>query len=427
MTGHRRLARILVGVLVLAASSAALGQTRSRLGTPPSSTIRRMPQRSDVPPRPEGSPVPGRIPLPEAAQSTFTTPDGFTHFHLDVNSACLFSDHSYTLNIPVDPARMHEVSYLMTNYDVDYNDPQGCPGGPEVDLMLFNGNLLGILTGANDSWSINTWDLAQAQLVNGNNAIFIDTDATGTGCWCVGVGFIEVIAKVDFKVKESTPADGDKNRDFHAAKADITTTFTVEYDPATLTASTYKVEYRDAAGNWQPVAGTLTQLAPEKFRFTPSADLKDGIRYRSTVVSGANGVKGTNGGQLDADFVSYFWTVPDLSLSDNFDYGSGSKCPPSTAPCPGLDLTIFQTARNKSMVPNKNAVARIYHRWKLHNDVHADDQVKDLDVKDDLGTPGSLQQTVKRPDRYTAAEIAAASNTVNIYHNPGTTFSYTLE
>ncbi|HKF41701.1 MAG TPA: Ig-like domain-containing protein [Thermoanaerobaculia bacterium] len=427
MTADRKRATLLAGAIALAVWTTAVAQTSSHVGATSPAQSKRLPPTADMPARGEGGPIPGRIELPEAVQSTFTTPDGFTHFRLDVNSGCLFADHNYMLSIPVDPAKMHKISYLMTNYDVDYNDPQGCPGGPEVDLMNFNGKLLGILAGANNSWSINTYPLTQSQLVNGSNAIHITTDSTGTGCWCVGVGYLEVKAKIDFKVKEYTPQNNDKNRDFHAAKVDITTTFTVEYDTATLTANTYKVEYRDAAGNWQPVAGTFTQLAPEKFRFTPNADLKDGVRYRATVVSGTNGVKGKNGGKLDADVVSYFWTVPDMSVTDNFDYGSGSKCPPSMTPCPGLDLAIFNTARNKAMVPNKNAVARVYHRWKRHTEVHVDDQVKEVQVKDSLGSKGTLQQVVKRPDRYTAAEIAAAQHTVNIYHNPGTNFSYSLE
>ncbi len=42
---------------------------------------------------------------------------------------------------------MTEISYSMSNFDVDYNDPQDCSGGPEVDLMYFNGHSLGFLTG----------------------------------------------------------------------------------------------------------------------------------------------------------------------------------------------------------------------------------------------------------------------------------------
>ena len=186
MTADRKLSQIFAAVLVLAASSVGLGQESSRTGPPPADKIRVTPPKADRLSRPEGSPIPGRVVLEAPQQNDFTTPDGFTHFHLDVNSGCQFTDHSYALNIPLDPARLSQISYLMTNYDVDYNDPQGCLGGPEVDLMKFNNNSLGILTGANDSWSINKWALTRPRMVNGSNAIFIDTDSTGTGCWCVG-------------------------------------------------------------------------------------------------------------------------------------------------------------------------------------------------------------------------------------------------
>ena len=429
MLGMRRLPEILAIALAAAAPSALPAQETARVGPAPTARIRQTPPTSAVRGRPEGSPIPGARKAGDApTQNDFTTPDGFTHFHVDANSSCLFADHNYSVNIPLDPARLSQISYLMTNYDVDYNDPQGCLGGPEVDLMQFNGKLLGILTGANDSWSINKWALKRTNMVNGANAIHIDTDSTGTGCWCVGVGYLEVIAKVDFKVKSVTPADKDKNRDFHANKVDITVTFTIEYDTATLTANTFKVEYRDTGGNWQQVPGSFTQLAPEKFRFTPGADLKDGIRYRATVVSGDNGVKAKVGGaKLPNDKVWYFWTIPDLSVNDAFDYGAGTTCPPSANPCPGLELNVFQVARNKNMVPNKQAVARVYHRWKFHNDVHPDDQVKELDVKDDLGTFGKLRRTVKRPDRYSNAEKVRAEHTNNIYHTPSSSFNYSLE
>lgn len=373
---------------------------------------------------------PAPIPPQPSSWTQLAAPAGFTTWRKDINSGCSFSDHNLSLDIPADPADMSEISYSMSNYDVDYNST-GCSAGPEVDLMYFNGNSLGFLTGANDSWSVNSWPLTRAQVVKGANAIRIDTDAPGTGCWCVGVGYVEVRAKVGFKVKAKTPQKDDKNRDFHAGALDLTVSFSREYDASTLTASTFKLEYRDAGGSWQQVAGSFTQLAPERFRFVPGADLKDGVRYRATVKGGASGVKGKGGGELSADEVWYFHTVPDLSLTDAFNYGAGSVCPPTTAPCPGVELAVFQTARNKSMVPGgKAAMARVYLRWKLHTDVHKDDQVKEGEFEVALSVDGAtqtLRRTVKRPDRYTAAERISASHTLNLKHTPSSAFSYSAE
>ena len=92
---------------------------------------------------------------------TIYTPDGFTIWKEIVSSSCSYVDHNYSLNIAQDPQFMSDISYQMTNFDVDYNDPQSCVGGPEVDHMKFNGQFLGILTGANGSWSTNTWPLQQ--------------------------------------------------------------------------------------------------------------------------------------------------------------------------------------------------------------------------------------------------------------------------
>lgn len=362
------------------------------------------------------------------AVSTFETDDGFTVWRKDINVQCSYNDHAYTLDITADPADMSAISYVMTNFDVDYNDPQGCPGGPEVDLMSLNGQYMGYLSGANSSWSVNSWALNASQVVAGSNAVFIDTDAPGTNCWCVGVGYIEVRAKVGFKVKAHTPVADDMNRDFRADRVDLTVTFSKGYDPTTLTGDTFKLEYRNAAGTWQLVAGSFTQLSPERFRFIPDTDLKDGVRHRVTVKGGPGGVKSSGGAEPALDTVWYFHTVPDLSMSDAFDYGSGSVCTPSTTPCPGLELAVFQVARNATMVPGgKDAVARLYLRWKPHADVHPNDQLLETDVESSITVDGATHvrhQRVKRPDRYTATERADAAHTVNVPHTPSSSFGY---
>lgn len=356
--------------------------------------------------------------------------DGFTIWHKDINSGCLYSDHNYTLDIPANPGDLSDISYTMTNWDVDYNST-GCSGRPEVDLMYMNGHLLGSLTGANNSWSFNSWPLTQNQMVNGSNQIHIDTDAPGTGCWCVGVGWIEVRAKQGFVVVEHTPQNDDKNRDFHRDKLDLTITFSTAYDPSTLTSNTFKLQYRGPLSSWNSVDGSFTQLTPNKFRFVPNSDLKDGVRYRATLKGGVNGIISSNGSELTSDLIWYFWTVPNLKVSDDFDYGSGSVCPPSAQPCPGLELTIFQVARNMTMVPDKEAMARLYLRWKRHADVYLDDQVKEMIVdalvSDGDDTKKLTRVTVKRPDKYTNSEIENAANTINIYNLPTTKFTYSTE
>ncbi|NJM42668.1 MAG: Ig-like domain-containing protein [Anaerolineae bacterium] len=135
---------------------------------------------------------------------------------------------------------------------------------------------------------------------------------------------------------------------------------------------------------------------------------------------------------MSKDYQWYFWTVPDLSQNDKWDYGSGSTCVPSTATstCDGLEVAVFQVAKNAQMVPKKDSATRLYLRWKKHTDVFADDLVKELEVDATVkadGKSASLRQTVKRPDRYTAAEKVSASNTINLYLKPEAAFSYEAE
>ena len=386
----------------------------------------RVAQAQDIPPADGAAPLSPAGPLQTLSE---VTPDGYTIWRQQIDSGCSYADHSYTLDVAADPAEMSDISYSMTNFDVDYSNAQDCEAGPEVDIMSLNGSRLGILTGANNSWSTNSWPLKRSQVISGTNQIFIDTDASGSGCWCVGVGYIEIRAKLGFKVIAHTPQKDDKNRDFHAGLLDLTVSFSAPYDTATVTQNTFKLEYRNQGGGWQQVPGKFVQLGPDSFRFVPDADLKDGVRYRATVKGGGSGVKSNGGDKLDGDTVWYFWTVPDLDRTDAFDYGGGSVCPPSVAPCPGLELTIFQVARNATMVPDKPAIARLYLRWKKHTDVLEADQVKKIEVEAELngGARGFVRATAKRPDKYSAAERQAAANTVNIYIMPASNFEFSVE
>ena len=360
----------------------------------------------------------------KAPTEVFVDEEGYTHWRSTINSGCSFSDHNYSLDVQGEPLEMSSISYSMSNYDVDYNDPQGCPGGPEVDRMYLNGHELGILKGANNSWSINTFPLTNAQVVKGNNSVFIDTDSNNTGCWCVGVGYIEVVAKVGFQVISHTPTNQEKNRDFHSLAVNLTAEFSNEYDPATLTDSTFLLEYLDKTGSWQQTSGLLIQLGPKEFEFIPNADLLDGVNYRATIKGGDTGVKSLQGGKLEKDFQWSFWTVPDLDISNTF---GGKVCVPEPGPCPGLEVAVFQVARNAPLVEGKSAVARVFARWKKHDDVAADSQVKDFmaDIKvSGGGSSGESRVTVMRPDQIPEASKKRDPAGFNFFHTPSSTADY---
>jgi hypothetical protein len=101
-------------------------------------------------------------PQASAPQSFWTVrseDDGDLVWHKEIASACLFTDHNYTLEIPADPQHLNDISYTMSNFDVDYSSNCSKGVGPEVDKMYFNNRYLGLLTGANQSWSLNSWPL----------------------------------------------------------------------------------------------------------------------------------------------------------------------------------------------------------------------------------------------------------------------------
>lgn len=382
----------------------------------------------------EGSPNSGDSPqpIPQAGAQVWSTrqlPDGFTVWRKNIGSACISADHNYTLDVPEDPAQMSDIQYTMSNFDVDYQGACSMGGGGEVDVMYWNDERLGILTGANDSYSINAWPLEQSQVISGSNRIRIDTDATETGCWCVGVEWVEVKARLKFEVFDVTPTRNEIHRDFRSGKVNITAQFSRPHDFASATADAFFVEYRDQNGAWQRVAGdvgTVVPAAQNRIRFTPDADLKGGVRYRVTVRGGASGVKSATGVELERDTVWYFTTVPDLEKVDAFDSGSGSACGPSVSPCPGLELAIFQSVRNGTILVRKPSLARVYLRWQKHPDVLPADQVTHMFVDvyfapNDGSFSRSLRgQWVERQDQYSPADQAAARHTVQLDFTPPT-------
>ncbi|MEM7539584.1 MAG: Ig-like domain-containing protein, partial [Chloroflexota bacterium] len=332
------------------------------------------------------------------------------------------TDHHYTLTMTEDPDTMLEILLIVSAFDVDYDDPQNCPGGPEIDHVYFNDHFLGTLEGADKSFSTNSLPITPTLVISGINNITIDVDATNTFCWCLKVDYVELKAKQgDFEVIAKTPTENELNRAFDKDRLDLTVQFSDAYEPSSLTSSAFTLAYLDETQTWQPVTGTFTQLAPDTFRFEPAQDLKDGIRYHATVHGGDTGIKSVLGQSMDVDEGWDFWTVPDLSLHSDFDYGQGSTCVPASATCDGLEVAVFQTAKNATLVPLKKTLVRLYGRWQQHDDVWVDDQVTALDVDVTMtvnNTTFTQREIIKRPDHYIAIEIDAAENTINFEYTP---------
>ena len=344
-----------------------------------------------------------------------TLATGETVWHKDVNSGCSFSDHNIYIDIDVDPAEISDTVIRLTNWDVDYNDPQGC-SGPEVDYLWINGFFIGQLQGANNSWSTNTFSFPSNFLVKGQNVIYIDTDATNTGCWCVGVGYVEIAGKMGFQVIRHAPGADQKNVKFDSP--DITVEFSNEVKSTSVNASTVILDYRNQTGNWIVVPTTINMVSSVKVEIIPQDALKDGIRYRMRVLAGPNGVLNKDDAELESEKQWFFWTMVNLDGTTN------NLFKPNTNK-DKMQIVWFNVSRNEDLVPKKSAVSRIYSLWEPKNDVFDADEITEFNANIKLERNGTvankLNQLIKRPDKYSQNERKMGNNTINFYHKTGET------
>lgn len=110
---------------------------------------------------------------------------------------CVFNDSSNApieFNIALPPGVAGSPGALNMNvWDVDTNTS---PGNPEIDKVYVNNTYLGTLTGSNNTWGINFFNIPPNVLKVGKNTVKItpDTGNPGAGTWCVAVewGIIKV-------------------------------------------------------------------------------------------------------------------------------------------------------------------------------------------------------------------------------------------
>ena len=264
---------------------------------------------------------------------------GETVWRKDVNSPYSGSDVTIILNIPVEPDEIADTRIVITTWDVDYISDYS--GGPEVDYLYINGNLVGQLQGADDSWSTNIFEFPSTYLVNGDNTILVDTDATNVG-WLLTVGYVEIYGKVGFRVTSSTPEDGQENVLWNAPG--ITVTFSNEVKKESVEGKeTIVLEYRNQQGTWTKVDTTVTMASATKAHVTPTNDLMDGVRYRLKVVDGPQGVLAKGDVELEDAAEWYFWTMV------NLDGQTANIFKPNTTK-DKLQITWFNVSRNEDLI-----------------------------------------------------------------------------
>lgn len=275
--------------------------------------------------------------------TTTTDSQGYTLWKTEGNPSCEYADHELTINVDVAPEEITDSSLIVSAYDVDYTGDPACAGGPEVDTVTLNGTNLGILRGANDSWSTTRFSVNPGILRQGDNTVHIDTDSTSTGCWCVGIGYVALRGKVgNFQVKSVTPQNKAECVDWE--NPGIAAKFSAEVDPATVTSSTFTVTARYGTTTY---SGNLS-IDGSTINFTPNPTLPDrGIEIKVTIKGGQNGVKAKSGAQLPADYTWTFMTMPKIKV----------------------EIIPEQVVEGVNLVHNKSAVVRVRATWDDFSDV----------------------------------------------------------
>ena len=114
---------------------------------------------------------------------------------------------SFTINIDDDVDETTTATLTLRVWDVDYNTLSD-PNENERDMVSVNGQELGYLTGANDSWSICTFTISnttsQPILKTGANTVHIDIDTLRTGRWAVKCDWGEIRLSTDCQIESIT-------------------------------------------------------------------------------------------------------------------------------------------------------------------------------------------------------------------------------
>jgi hypothetical protein len=154
--------------------------------------------------QPTPSPTPTRTPeCPGAATRSYvTTQDNENNQHtgspdgdMGPDPDCIFRDDSnhpieFNIYVPTLSPPFSSATLSLRVWDVD-EEVSDCP---ERDAVYFNGNFVGYLRGANDSWSTSgPYNINPSWVKQGNNLVEIQVNTTGCLTsgglerWCVGV------------------------------------------------------------------------------------------------------------------------------------------------------------------------------------------------------------------------------------------------
>ncbi len=299
---------------------------------------------------------------------------------------------NFDIPINQDTKGLQNVKLTLSVWDVDESSG-------EVDKVYVNGNYVGTLHGANDSWSVNSYTVNAAWLKGGtatspgHNIITVDLTVTG---WCVTVdwGAISADANV-FSVASYTPKSGQAQVDITAPN--ITVTFSAEPDMNTINTTTFQVAYFDQSAALVMVNGTYA-VSGNTVTFTPSGSLLDGIKYAVKLSTGTSGIKSKAGAQLDKQVQWNFSTTPNIVIDK---------------------VVPVQTSEGSDMIALKRGMIRVYATWDLKPQIHskaqADRITATVSVESNGTAVGTQTVTIKRRDLITGAEMRTGRQSINFF------------
>ncbi|HLP15339.1 MAG TPA: Ig-like domain-containing protein, partial [Bacteroidota bacterium] len=309
---------------------------------------------------------------------------------------------TFEIKIDQDVKDLKNVTLTLSVWDVDESSG-------EVDVVSVNGQIIGTLHGANDSWSINNYNINPSILVGGTktnpgiNTIVVDLTVDS---WCVTVDWGEISADgSQMKIVEFIPGT---NKLASFTTPDLHFKFSKELDDKSVSATTVKLQYRNAAGDLLDVPSTYT-VTKDLLAIKPTGGLKDGVKYTITIAGNSDGVKGKQGDTLAGPQKYDFAAMPDLTPDG----------PAANAP----GVYPIQVVRNAKQIREKATVMRIYtNKWTKKADVHPSSQLEKIPVKVTLaeGATQIASQNIEaeRLDlRDTAAKKKAGTNSLNFYYH----------
>ena len=275
---------------------------------------------------------------------------------------------TFEIELPVDPNKLEEVKLTLSVYDIDYSEG-------EIDKVYINGYYAGDLHGANDSWSVNSFNINKNWLNGGTsenpgiNEIKVHLTVEG---WCCTVdwGSISAIGG-NFRISEFSPGDKKTIKYLRSEINDLKIKFSDIPDMETINENTILLRYKNKLNQYIKVEMDYNQSVDEKVIYLePKNDLMDGVKYWVSVKGGKNGVKNETGDTLEKQWTHFsISTIPDLTIDSMFTY--------QVTKYPFNDKNGNKVAGSDvaKLVKGKKTIIRIYTgRWKKKADVADDGQ-----------------------------------------------------